>query len=135
MSDVVALNNGSSQPPKFEDDWILKMCIEWRVARLEQQKNWALHELATMWGTLPDREIKLDLEPLRRMQEFESRLSAPEPRTMLCARELLGVVNTILAHAVEDPEATLASGPVLEIVRNVTEALGHCEHEMRLRAD
>jgi hypothetical protein len=65
------------------------------------------------------------------MKEIENLLAEiGKPRTMLLARELLGVCITILAH--EDPEGTLAEGPVLEIVRNVVEALEHCKAEMRI---
>jgi len=51
---------------------------------------------------------------------------------MLLARELLQMVVTILAYRGEDPnpESTLGNGPVLEIVRNVADALGDCDPEM-----
>jgi hypothetical protein len=136
MSDVIDFKRpaGPAQPPKSifgRDDFLLRQCAEWRAARAQQQKNWAEHEAATMWGTLPDDDIKLDLEPLGRMKEIENLLAEiGKPRTMLLARELLGVCITILAH--EDPEGTLAEGPVLEIVRNVVEALEHCKAEMRI---
>jgi hypothetical protein len=28
------------------------MCAEWRALRAQQQKNWALHNLDTMFGSL-----------------------------------------------------------------------------------
>ena len=105
------------------DDWILKMCAEWRAARAQQQKNWAEHELATGWGCLPDEGALLDLEPLSRMQDLEYHIAQSEPRTILLARELLGICVTILAHQYENPEHTLSDGPVLEIVRNVVKSL------------
>jgi len=42
------------------------------------------------------------------------------------------MVVTILAYRGEDPnpESTLGNGPVLEIVRNVADALGDCDPEM-----
>ncbi len=140
MSDVVDFKRplppaGTTKPPKSifgDDEWLLRMCAEWRAARAHQQKNWAEHELATMYGTLPDAHIKLDMEPLDRMHELEYHLSQAKPRTVLLARELLGIAVTILAHAGEDPEATLAQGPVLDIVRNVVEGLNYCKGEMRI---
>jgi hypothetical protein len=138
MSEVVQFERptppaGPAQPPKSifaDDDFLLRQCAEWRAARAQQQKNWAEHEAATMWGTLPDAYIKLDLEPLDRMKEIEGLLATDVgvPRTMLGARQMLGMAVTILAY--EDPKGTLAEGPVLEIVRNVVGALEHCKSEM-----
>jgi len=101
MSDV--LDFKQSEPPtlkdKFgDDDWVLKACAEWRASRAQMQKNWAEHDLANGWGTLPDAHIKLDSDPLERMQRFEELLSIAKPRTMLLACELLGICATILAY-------------------------------------
>ena len=85
-----------------------------------------------MWGRLPDAHIKLDLEPLHRMYELEYQLAMAEPRTVLLARELLGIAVTILAYAGEDPEGTLAQGPLLDLVRNVVKSLDYCKGEMRI---
>jgi hypothetical protein len=68
-ADVVDFKRAAppTEPPKNRfgrDEWKLKLCVEWRVARLLQQRNWAEHELATMWGTLPDKDIELDMRPL-----------------------------------------------------------------------
>ena len=63
------------------------------------------------------------------MHQLEELLSMAKPRTMLLARELLGICVTILAYEGEDPEGTLAQGPVLEIVRNVISSLEH--HDFR----
>jgi hypothetical protein len=58
------------------------------------------------------------------MHEIEYYLATiGQPRTVLCARELLGIAVTILAHENEDPESTLSQGPVLDIVRNVVKAM------------
>jgi hypothetical protein len=143
MNDVVDFKRPKppAQPPKIptlkdnfgDDDWILKMCAEWRAARAQMQKNWAEHDLANGWGTLPDARIKLDSEPLERMHELEWHLSSAKPQTMLLARELLGMCVTILAYEGEDPEGTLAQGPVLEIIRNVISSLNHQKATMRIR--
>jgi hypothetical protein len=115
-----------------DDEYLLKWCAEWRAARAQQQKNWAEHELANGWGTLPDSHLNLDLEPLQRMQELESLLAEAKPRTILLARELLGIAITILAHEGEDPDSVLAHGPVLDIVRNVGSSLEWLTAETRL---
>ena len=136
MNDV--LNFKRPTPPAYEppkskfghDETYLKWCAEWRMARAQQQKNWAEHEAATMWGTLPDKDIELDMEPLSRMHELEYILAMQKPHTMLLALELLGICITILAH--EDPKATLAEGPVLDIIRNVVHSLEYCKNEMRI---
>jgi hypothetical protein len=41
MSDVVKFKRAahSNQTKKFEDDWLLKWCAEWRAARAQQQKK------------------------------------------------------------------------------------------------
>jgi hypothetical protein len=138
MNDIIEMRprippSGPKQPKsKIEDDWILKLCATWRMERAQQQKNWAAHELATRWGTLDSKDIKLDTGPLGRMQEIEHHLANLTPCTMLCAREMLGMGVTILAHAGEDPESTLANGPVLDIVRNVIQSLDYCKAEMSI---
>jgi hypothetical protein len=139
MSDVVDFKRptppaGPAKPPKSrfgDDDNYLKWCAEWRASRAQQQKNWAEHNAATMWGTT-DKHIELDTDPLDRMHQLEWHLAMAEPRTMLLARELLGIAITILAHGGEDPDATLAQGPVLDIVRNVVKALDFCKADMRV---
>ena len=139
MSDVLDFERPTqpAEPPQSKfgnDEWLLKLCAEWRVARAQQQKNWAEHQAATMWGTLPDNySPELDLSPLERMKELENLFAEiGEPRTMLLARELLGVCVTILAHVHEDPESTFAQGPVLEILRNVLNSLDSCKAEMEI---
>jgi hypothetical protein len=86
-----------------------------------------------MWSTLPDNGIELDLEPLSRMQKIEDMLvTVGKPNTMFLATELLGICVTILAHVHEDPESTLANGPVVEIVRNVVDSLEWRDRDMRI---
>jgi hypothetical protein len=75
-------------------------------------------------------ESSLDHKPLERMQELEYHLAKWKPRTMLLARQLLGMCVTILAY--EDRESVLADGPVLDIIRNVISSLEFCKGEMRI---
>ena len=49
-------------------------CAGWRAARAQQEKNWAEFDLATGWGYLNDRAMKLDMAPLDRMQGIEFHL-------------------------------------------------------------
>lgn len=141
MSDILDFKRptsspvGPAKPPKSklaDDYYLLKWCTEWRAARAQQQKNWAEHELATMWDTVPNDNIELDTEPLGKMKDLQEILATDvgRPHTLLGARELLGVVVTILAH--EDPGSTMAKGPLLEIVRNVVSALEFQKAEMRI---
>jgi hypothetical protein len=135
MSDILEFKipDPPALPPKSKfgfDEGFLKFCADWRAARAQQQKNWAEHEAATMWGTLPDEHINLDTKPLTHMKELEDILGEIEPGTMLLARELLGIAITILAH--ENRESYLAQGPLLDILRNVVHSLEYCKAEMRI---
>lgn len=137
MTEVIQLRPAPAEPeptPKVfgDDDWLLRMCSQWRFLRSLQQKNWAEHEEATLFGNLPDAGIELDTEPLHRMKSIEGDIADMEPRTIMLARELLGVAATILAHATEDPRAALAEGPILEIIVNVKKALEHCDGRMSI---
>ena len=71
------------------------------------------------------------------MSDVEDWLGRVKPRTALLATELLRIVLTILVHREEDPDprATLSTGPVLEIIRNVIESLQQLDHETRLLPD
>jgi len=132
MGEVVELKKTaeppSAEPPRFEDAAILKMTADWRTARAQQQKNWAEHDLATMWGNAE--WIRVDLEPLDYMQKLEARLAQCKPRTMLCAGELLRMAVTILSH--EDRDSVLGQGPAREVVCNVMHALEYLPGDMRV---
>jgi hypothetical protein len=137
MTDVIQLRPTpptESKPTKVygDDDWLLRMCSQWRFVRALQQKNWAEHDEATLFSSLPDANIELDTEPLDRMKDLEFHISRMEPRTTMLARELLGVAATILAFSKEDPESVLAQGPILEIILNVKNALEHCDGTMKV---
>ena len=138
MTEVVEFKR-PEQPPeppesKFgNDEFLLRMCAEWRACRAQQQKNWAENQAADLYGTLPSRNLpELDMSPLQHMREIENVFADWEPRTMLLARELLRVCITILAHHHEDPESVLAAGPALEIIRNVVGSLDYCDGEMKI---
>ena len=62
-----------------------------------------------MWGTLQDIiPLELDLSPLERMKVLENLFAEiGKPRTMLLARELLGVCVTILPMPMRTPKAPL----------------------------
>ena len=66
------------------------------------------------------------------MKNIELEIAEMQPRTVMLAREMLGVVATILAHAKEDPKAVLAEGADTEIVLNVKNALEFCPGAMEI---
>ena len=120
------------EPPKSKlghDETWLRFCAEWRALRAQQQKNWALRNLDTMFGMRTDRDIPLDTEPLDKMKELEYHIGEMKPRTMLLARQLLRVAITILAHRSEDPnpQSYLGNGLVLDILHNVLDSLEYCK--------
>jgi hypothetical protein len=140
MADIVNLSDRQEPPPaddsKSEDDWLLRLITEWRIMRHQQQIAWAEHNLLIRWGNKPDRNIPhVDTKCLQRMNEIEGLLSEFTPRTALGACQLLRVAVEILAYEGIDPEATLASGPILQIVRNVTDALGWLCPDLPLSAE
>jgi hypothetical protein len=117
------------------DRWLLKVCTDWRVYRAQQKINWARHELEHMWGTLPDVKLDLDTKPLQKMKDLEEFLGEFKPKTVLAARELLRVTIEIMAHKSIEPDSHMADGPVLDIVRNVTEALDWLKADLPLKSD
>lgn len=134
MSDVVQFERPTPPPPPEaqtlkdwfgDDDWALQMCARWRMERAQQQRIWAEADLKFGWGFLVAPGFDIDTAPLDRMHWLQEQLSIVEPRTMLLACELLRLCATILAYEKVDSESTLAHGPVLEIVRNVLNALEH----------
>jgi hypothetical protein len=112
------------------DAYKLRICAEWRALRARQEENWAREELASGFGHLESGD--LDLSPLQQMGSLEQHIAGFEPRTALLACELLRVCTTILARQKEDPECVMAQGPVLEIIRNVLEALRHLDGNTRI---
>jgi len=129
---------GPPTPPPTEtletifghDAYKLRFCAEWRAHRAQQEKNWALEELASGFGHLESGD--LDLSPLEQMGSLEHPIAGFEPCTALLACELLRICTTILAKQKEDPEHIMASGPVLEIIRNVVKALEHLPGNTRI---
>jgi hypothetical protein len=95
--------------------------------------NWARDTgQPLLWGSRPSINVPdIDFAPLHRMREIERILGDNKPRTLLCAREMMGIAVAILAHP-DASEHTFALAPVLEIVRNVHAALGHLDGTLRL---
>jgi hypothetical protein len=114
------------------DEFPLRLCSEWRASRARYQMNCAEHNAANLFGSLPDRDLSLDLGPLARMKEIETVLSGWAPESVSAAREMLRVVVTILATRGEDPGGTLGDGPILEIVRHVVESLEYLDDEIQI---
>ncbi len=129
MSDVIELRPRPAPKPVtlqsvFGDDaYLLKWCADWRAARHQQEKNWAEHELATGWGHLESAGHELDRAPLELMEMIQGHIAECEPRTMLLAREMLGMCLTILVQQIEHPDHVMAQGPVVEMLRTVISSL------------
>jgi len=82
---------------------------------------------------LPNEGIQPSTEPLAKMCEVQDTLDRlGEPQTVLGARELLGIAIKMLTYRIESPESTVALGPVIQLVRNVNEALKWLDGHMRL---
>jgi hypothetical protein len=48
------------QPANDVDDRrLLDLCAQWRMARAEEEVNWAEHNLANMCGSLPNKGTQL----------------------------------------------------------------------------
>ena len=80
-----------------------------------------------------ERRHQPSAEPLAKMCELQDTLARlGEPQTVLGARELLGIAIKMLPYLIESPESTVALGPVIQLVRNVNEALKWLDGHMRL---
>jgi hypothetical protein len=75
--------------------------------------------------------VDLDTDPLDRMKRLEDHLALMTPRTPEFARQLLGICITILSHP--EPEEHLGKGPILEIIKNVKDALVWLPAETRFQ--
>lgn len=126
MSDVINFKDRQPPPPPSPstNDWILQLVTDWKIARAEQEIEWAQHQLAIQWGNIPDAHIPSPTnKALEQMLECEGHLANLEPRNMIAARALLDVAIEILAYRQINPESYFANGPVLELVRNVRLAI------------
>jgi len=99
------------------------LCAEWHVVRAQQRVNWAHGDLQSAWDH-GSGYGELDLGPLERMKDIEEMLKDWEPRTMAGVRRLVEICLAIQVHAaVEGPEENFGSGPVIEYLKNIREAL------------
>src|SRR5580704_11088947 len=122
------------QPANDVDDRrLLELCTQWQMARAQQEIIWAEQDFSRMDGSLPNEGIQPSTEPLAKMCELQDTLARlGEPQTVLGARELLGIAIKMLPYLIESPESTVALGPVIQLVRNVNEALKWLDGHMRL---
>src|ERR1700730_2634713 len=122
------------QPANDVDDRrLLDSCAQWRMARAQQELNWVVHNLANMCGSLPNKGTQLRPEPLTQMCELQDTLARlGEPHTILGARELLGIAVKLLAYRIEHSESTADQGPIVQLIRNVNEALKWLDGDTRL---
>lgn len=110
-------------PPALQADrGLLEMIGDWRIHRAQQTLVWAQNEQRESLG---DTSYEVDTNELGMMKTLEDLIGAAEPKSMRAVVKMLGVAHTILSH--EDPKAYMADGPVVEILRNVIEALEYCD--------
>lgn len=95
------------------------MAVLGAAARL----SWAKQELDREFDTQPEGDTESPHNALEEIGICQSILSMEMPKTTLGCFALLKVAEQILLSQVEDPELTLAQGPLLEIVQNVARAL------------
>jgi len=119
-----------------DDQRLLELCTQWQMARAQQEIIWAEQDFSRMDGSLPNEGIQPSTEPLAKMCELQDTLArVGEPQTVLGARELLGIAIKMLTYRIESPESTVAQGPVVQLIRNVNEALKWLDGDTLLHHD
>ena len=122
------------QPANDVDDRrLLDLCAQWRMAWAQHELNWAEPNLANKCGSLPNNATQLRPGPLTQMCELQDTFARlGEPHTILGARELLGIAVKLLAYRIEHSESTVDQGPIVQLIRNVSEALKWLDGDARL---
>jgi hypothetical protein len=134
MRAIVNFDLQRRQPANdVNDQRLLELCAQWQMARAQQEIIWAEQNFSRMDGSLPNEGIQPSTEPLAKMCELQDTLArVGEPQTVLGARELLGIAIKMLTYRIESPESTVAQGPVVQLIRNVNEALKWLDGDTRL---
>jgi hypothetical protein len=134
MRAIVDFDLQRRQPANDVDDQrLLELCAQWQMARAQQEIIWAEQNFSRMDDSLANEGIQLSTEPLAKMCELQATLARlGEPRTVLGACELLQIAIKALPYLIESPESTVAIGSVIQLVRNVNEALKWLDGHMRL---
>jgi hypothetical protein len=134
MRAIVNFDLQRRQPANDVDDQrLLELCTQWQMARAQQEIIWAEQDFFRMDGSLPNEGIQPSAEPLAKMCELQDTLArVGEPQTVLGARELLGIAIKMLTYRIESPESTVAQGPVVQLIRNLNEALKWLDGDTRL---
>jgi hypothetical protein len=55
------------EPDNDPDEQLLDLCAQWRMARAEQEVNWAEHNWASMLAGSSNERTQVRTEPLNRM--------------------------------------------------------------------
>jgi hypothetical protein len=137
MRAIVNFDLQRRQPANDVDDQrLLELCTQWQMARAQQEIIWAEQDFSRMDGSLPNEGIQPSTKPLAKMCELQDTLArVGEPQTVLGARELLGIAIKMLTYRIESPESTVAQGPVVQLIRNVNEALKWLDGDTLLHHD
>jgi hypothetical protein len=102
----------------------LERCARWHIARSRTILELAEDDLTSMFGYLRhDRLNTRSNAALKEMHTLEEEIASMQPKTIVGAEKMLEIALAILAHAEKDPDSALSEGPVLQIVRNVCQAL------------
>lgn len=110
----------------FTEDAVLYPIADWHTARAKAVLSWAESNKADCFGANEEGDIGPGPEEaVREMGRSAQWLAKLEPRTMRGARELLTVVVMMLSDRQIKPNSVLGEGPVIEMVRNVREALDY----------
>jgi len=108
------------EPRRPVDDSTVVAATRALRARAEAQFVWARIDEAELVEAEVENTSKACLDEAR--QYFHS-LAAYEPRTVRGATAMLSVALDVLVHRLLEPDLVLAEGPVIEIIRNVRNAL------------
>jgi hypothetical protein len=107
------------------DRHVMHTIIEWRISRATvelMQAQGDARECVGIREPMPSKGCAT-IDYYDRYRAIEHALTVFKPGTVRSARAMLDIVLTILAASEVDPDGALANGPVLDLVRNVRDAL------------
>lgn len=128
MRGVTATGSGPKDgPPPRADDAARRAVAEWHVVRGEVALAYAAacsraHESGKPNGGLPMTGKRLD-NLLSRLERTEAKLMQATPRSLAEISEYVEIAEEILTEKRVDPNGPLGSGPALEILPQVRNAV------------
>lgn len=120
--------------PPVNDSLVLGTAAACMRARAEAVLIWAQGDEADRYGTRdgarPDNPDKHVAEFRREM----ATLAVHGPRSIRGAEAVLNVVLDVLVQRAIDPDTVLADGPVVDLVRNVRDAIAYVDPDLAIGA-